>query len=125
VTPGFPAKVIRERLLEGLEGLVLTVFPSGTAPTHDPEFIELLKAARKKGVPVVLATESISESGGISEANPAVYAAGQSLLREGAHWAGAMTPECAFVKTAWILAQENGAQDFGRWWAQEFAGEGA
>jgi L-asparaginase/Glu-tRNA(Gln) amidotransferase subunit D len=131
VAPGFPARTIRERLLPGLAALVLVVFPSGTAPTHDPEFIRLLQEARKSGIPVVLAAEGHDDGIGASSgrsasgAHPSKYAAGTQLLSEGGFWAGAMTPECAYVKTAWILAQPGGARRFAALWKRDYAGEGS
>jgi L-asparaginase len=127
VTPGFPARMVRERVLPGLDGLVLVVFPSGTAPTHDPEFIRLLQDARKRGVPAVIVTEGHSGSwvGAKRRASRrSSYAAGTQLLSEGGYWAGTMTPECAYVKTAWILAQPGGARRFASLWKRDFAGEG-
>ena len=133
ITPGFPARAIRERLLPGLSALVMVVFPSGTAPTHDPEFIRLLQEARKAGTPVVIASEghsdasaaaaSLSRQGPRGGAHPSIYAAGAQLLSEGGHWAGTMTPECAFVKTSWILAQPGGRRRFAALWRRCFAAE--
>ena len=124
VTPGFPSRVIRENLLPGLEALVLVVFPSGTAPTHDPEFVQLLKDARKSKKPVIVVTEGTSDSyGAAAQTKPVSYAAGKQLVSEGGYFAGSMTPECAFVKTAWILGQPRGAEQFSKLWGQNFAGE--
>jgi L-asparaginase len=121
VTPGFPARTLREQLLPRVQGLVLVVFSSGTAPTHDEEFLRLLRDARARGIPVVVAAEGASEGG--FAARPTQYEAGRKLMAEGAHWAGAMTPECAYVKTAWLLAQPGGAGRFGVLWGKNFAGE--
>jgi L-asparaginase len=126
VTPGFPSRTLREKFLPSLDGLVLVIFPSGTAPTHDPDFIELLQAARKQEVPVVVVTEGHGDGmpRGAGATHPATYAAGQQLLSEGGYWAASMTPECAFVKASWILAQKDGARKFGQLWKRDFAGEG-
>lgn len=120
-TPGFPARAIADSLLERLEGLVLVVFPSGTAPTHEPEFVALLRKARKLGVPVVAVTEG--HDTGNASAAPSAYAAGKALLKEGAHWAGEMTPECAFVKASLILGQKRGRERFASLWRRNFASE--
>lgn len=122
VTPGFPARTLREQILPRVSGLVLVVFASGTAPTHDPEFMELLRDARKRRIPIVVTTEGASETG--SGASPRSYEAGRKLLAEGAYWAGPMTPECAFVKAAWILGQPGGDRRFSALWRRDFAGEG-
>jgi L-asparaginase len=121
VTPGFPARSLHEVWLPRLTGLVLVVFASGTAPTQDPEFLLLLKGARKRGIPVVVTAVGTAESG--SGAQPRQYEAGRKLLSEGAYWAGSMTPECAYVKAAWLLAQPSGAKRFASLWKKNFAGE--
>lgn len=121
VAPGFPARAMRELLLPRLAALVLVVFASGTAPTQDAEFVLLLREARRRGVPVVVTAEGSSE-GGVG-AHPGHYEAGRALLTEGGTWAGAMTPECAYVKTTWILAQPGGARRFAALWKKNFADE--
>jgi L-asparaginase len=118
VTPGFPAELIRKGLLDRLDGLVLVVFQSGTAPTQDEEFIALLRAARAARKPVILVTE------GEGATDPKAYAAGGKLLAEGAYWAGAMTPECAYVKACWLLAQEDAAAGFAARWKRQYSNEG-
>lgn len=119
VTPGFPARLVRERLLEGVQGLVLVVFPSATAPSSDLEFMGLLDHAREKNIPIV----AVSEGFGASPKRDA-YAASKKLMKAGVHWAGDMTPECAYVKMCYILAQKNGVKKFGEYWPMDFAGEG-
>ena len=116
LTPGFPARAIRENLLPELEGLVLVAFPSGTAPTHDPEFLALLDEAKSRKIAVVVATEGVGVTG--SE-----YHAGKEMLARGCLWSGAMTPECAFVKASLLLGQGEGVR-FASLWRRELAFEG-
>ena len=120
VTPGFPSERVADGLLPNLDGLVLVIFPSGTAPTHDKAFIEMLRMAREEGMPVILVSEGASETSG----NPGHYAAGAPLLAEGCLWAGEMTPECAFVKASLLLGQPDGKVGFRKRWAKELADEG-
>ncbi|OFZ51720.1 MAG: hypothetical protein A2428_14170 [Bdellovibrionales bacterium RIFOXYC1_FULL_54_43] len=117
VTPGFPAKAYSAHLLEHLEGIVLNVFPSGTAPTHDPEFVKFLRTARRRKLPVIVVTE------GGSNADPNTYEAGRALLDEGCIWAGDMTTECCFVKASLLLGQPHAQRDFEKLWKIRFAGE--
>lgn len=123
LTPGFPSRVAQHLLNEDLEGIVLVVFPSGTAPSHLPVFHEFLRLAQKKNIPLVCVTEGSSEPPGpiITQIS---YKAGQELLSAGCHWAGAMTPECAYVKATLILGQKNGRKDFAALWNTNFANEG-
>lgn len=120
LTPGFPARAMTEGLLARCEGLVLVVYPSGTAPTHDPEFMHLLRAARLRQVPIVAVAEGAAEAPG-EAARPPQYSAAKALLDAGCHWGGGMTPEAAYVKTSWILGQRQG--DFARLWTTDFSGE--
>lgn len=123
LTPGFPSQIARNLLTADLEGLVLVVFPSGTAPAHLPTFHEFLREARSKQIPLVCVTEGSSEPPGPIMTQIS-YMAGQELLSAGCHWAGAMTPECAYVKTALILGQKQGRKNFGQLWKLNFADEG-
>jgi len=117
LTPGFPARSIQEGLLSQLDALVLIAFSSGTGPTHDPAFIELIRSARRAQVPVIVVSE------GATFGTPSTYAAGRLLLKLGCQWAGSMTPEAAFVKTSLLMGQPNAHQSFGRLWSADFAGE--
>ena len=123
VTPGFPAKMIREQLLPEADGLVLVIFQSGTAPTHDEEFIALLREARRLKKPIVSVTESRTEFPG-EPMRSAFYEAAKRMKSEGALSAGDLTPECAWVKAAWILGQKRGRAEFSKLWNTQFASEG-
>lgn len=117
LTPGFPAAAVAQNLLPQLRALVLTVFPSGTGPTHEKEFLELLQTARRLDKPIVLVTEgtrSLPSHG---------YAAGSALRGPGIFWADGMTAECAYVKTCLLMGQR-GNRDFGKLWRKNIAGEG-
>lgn len=120
LSPGFPAKSFLQGLLPNIDGLVLVIFPSGTATTHDPDFIEFLRQARRQSIPVIAVTD---DSGHGAKPSLSSYAAGASLLNEGCLWAEQMTPECAFVKTTYILAQKDGAKRFEEFWSKNLAGE--
>jgi L-asparaginase len=121
ITPGFPAQSFTQSLLTKLDAIVLIVFASGTAPTHDPNFIYFLRAAKARKIPVVVVTD---ENSVISTQNTAfVYSAGKQLMEEGCISAGRMTPECAYVKTCLILGQLGGVGSFQRLWNRNLAGE--
>ncbi|MBL7714702.1 MAG: asparaginase [Bdellovibrionales bacterium] len=130
VTPGFPSKAIRAVLGHEIQGLVLNVFASGTAPTEDPAFMDLLKFAKKKRVPVVAVTSgSVKVSmgqamgSGRSLVDPRKYGPGRDLIKAGALWAGTMTPEAAWVKVSFLLGQRAGAERFSALWNLDLAGE--
>jgi L-asparaginase len=119
LTPGFPARLVKEQLLSSLDALILVVFPSGTGTTHDPEFNQLLRSARRLGVEVILVTEGVGESAG-----PAAYEAGKKFLEEDCLWAHDMTPECAYIKASLLLGQPKAKAQFRKLWKKDFAGEG-
>ncbi len=93
VTPEFPGSVFDSRILESLDGILLTLYTSGTAPTEIPGFLPFLRAARKASVPVFAITEREDAPAALSS-----YAAGKTLIREGVLWCRDLTPEAAFVK---------------------------
>jgi L-asparaginase len=139
LTPGFPAQMIRENLLSRLDALVLIVFPSGTAPTHEPEFMEMLARARELGVMVIALAESASHPAtpGATSAHASLgrYEAGKRLVEEGCLWAGEVTPEAAMVKAQLICGaltqrlrkdgreREAYRKAFVEAWSQNFASE--
>ena len=132
LTPGFSALLAQRSLLDTAEGLVLVAFPSGTAPTHDPTFLEFLRAAKRKFIPVVVVTEGSSQpptAHTTLQARKFDYSAGRDLEKEGCFRAGLMTPECAYVKTALILGQYNSPKSerlkrFKQLWDKNLAHEG-
>ncbi len=123
VTPAFPARRLLDLVSGSLDGVLLQIFPSGTAPTHLPGLMEFLASAGRRKIPVVLVAEghSIQEQGG---AHPQTYAAGLPLIENGGIWAGGMTSECAFVKMSLLLAQPDGKRQFAKYWKMDLAGEG-
>jgi L-asparaginase len=124
VTPAFPATLVTSDWLDRLHALILVIFQSGTGPTHEASFLTLLRTARKKGLPVILVTEGSSQPPN-SESFHLNYAAGKELLAEGCFWAGSMTLEAVYVKTALLLAQTKDIKKFSLLWKKDLAGEGA
>lgn len=124
VTPAFPAQSLLSGCLEQLRALIFVIFHSGTAPTHNPAFLQLLRAAKNKKIPIILVTESSSQPPN-SESFRLNYAAGRELLSEGCFWAGSMTLESVYVKTSLILAQSKTLKNFSLLWHKDLAGEGA
>lgn len=123
ITPSFPAEVLQPEFLSHVDGLVLVAYLSGTAPTHQPHFKMLLSRLRDLGIPTVIVTEGSAQSPG-PDRSTVTYAVGHELLSYGCYPAGAMTPECAYVKTAYILGQTEGRKRFGELWSSDLAGEG-
>jgi L-asparaginase len=101
VTPEFPGQLFDSTLFESLDGVLLTLFTSGTAPTEDPGFLGFLRAAKKASVPVFAITERED-----APMNLSAYAAGKNLIREGVIWCHDLTPEAAFVKAQILHRKE-------------------
>jgi L-asparaginase len=123
LTPSFPADCLTQALLPELHGIVLVVFQSWTAPTHDSAFLNFLQAAKSRQVPIVIVTQGSTQAPG-SELLLPNYAAGKELLSEGCFSAGTMTLECTYVKTALLLGQAQGLKKFALLWKKELAEEG-
>ncbi len=124
LTPAFPSTAIAQTLLSHVEGIVLVIFHSFTAPTHDPDFLKFLEKAKKLHIPITLTIEGSSQPPNFVESQPN-YETSKELLSYGCFWAGTMTPECAFVKTSLLLGQASGAKGFAKLWKQDLAFEGS
>jgi L-asparaginase len=91
LTPGLSPSVIRASLSE-LDGAVLRVFGSGTAPA-DPELIGVLADAVAAGKRIRAVSQC--EAGGLA---PGAYAAGAGLWAAGVENGGVETPEAALIQ---------------------------
>lgn len=111
VTPGFPSSSFASKWLPHLRGVVMNIFPSGTAPTHDREFIKMLQLAKGAAIPIVIATEAVQGP---------KYEAGVRLSEEGCIFASGITTEFAFVKMSLLLGQSKGKKvslaNFRKYW---------
>jgi len=101
VTPGFPGQVFTRELLGSVDGILLTLFTSGTAPTQSPSFMRFLENAKKAATPVFAITERGDAPVALSS-----YSAGKELLRAGVLWCHDLTPEAAFVKAGLLHLRE-------------------
>ena len=115
VTPGFPGHLFTSALLEKIDGILLTLFTSGTAPTEESSFMEFLELARKTSTPVFAITERGDAPVALSS-----YAAGKHLLNAGVLWCHDLTPESAIVKAQLLdLIERKGSgksrQEYHQW----------
>lgn len=76
-----------------LDGVLLKLYPSATAPTQHKAF-QLFLSALKKNKTTVYAVAS--GEGASPQLN--IYPSGRELEQKGILWAGSLTPESAFVK---------------------------
>ena len=101
VTPGFPGHLFTQTLLEQVDGILLTLFTSGTAPTEDPSFMGFLKTAQNTATPLFAITERGDAPVALSS-----YSAGKELLKAGVLWCHDLTPEAAMVKAQLLHLRE-------------------
>jgi L-asparaginase len=98
LVPGFDAGLLRAALANGVQGVVLECFGSGTGPSEDADFIQALEDARDTGVVVVAITQC--HEGGVELD---VYEAGSRLRAAGVLSGGGMTREAALGKLHGLL----------------------
>jgi L-asparaginase len=107
-----------------LDAWILVVFTSGTGPTENPAFMKAIRQATMVRIPVILVTEEgFFPKASNEQSLVSVYEAGRKLEKSGCLWARRMTVECAYVKAALILGQNQGARNFAKLWSRSLAGE--
>jgi len=112
ITPHFPVEIYQEdHFLKNIDALILSVFPSGTSPTHRPEFCEWVKKIKNLKIPMIIVTDHF-----VGGREHIAYESASFLLKQGGLWAGMLTPECAFVKASFILGQKQGLKNFFKLW---------
>ena len=108
ITPHFPSSVFTDVMLKKIDGILLTLYPSGTAPSLDLKFMEFLKRAKKTHTPVFAITEREDAPIKLS-----TYGSGKLLEEEGVIWCHDLTPEASFVRACFLklihhkLSREN------------------
>ncbi len=94
--PGLSPKTVMAIVQSGIEGLILESFGPGNLPDHENSLLPCIKAAHKKGIPVLIATQCI-----YGTTRMYLYEVGQHALQLGVIPTRDMTPETAFVKLKW------------------------
>ncbi len=102
VTPEFCASIFNEQMLTSLDGILLTLYSSGTAPTERGDFTYFLERAQEHHTPIFAITEREDAPNSL-----VTYEAGRTLVNHHVLWCNDQTPEASFVK-AWILHELNG-----------------
>jgi len=99
LTPQFSSALAQPEFLSALDGVLLHLYASGTAPIHYGPFETFLENAKKMNTPIFAITEREDEIRSMG-----TYPSGKILLQWGALWCADLTPEAAFVK-AWLLRE--------------------
>jgi len=99
LTPQFPSSLAQVPFLETLDGILLHLYASGTAPTEFGPFQTFLENAKELSTPIFAITEREDEIRSMG-----TYPSGKILQKQGVLWCSDLTPEAAFVK-AWLLRE--------------------
>ena len=115
LTPQFPSSLAQVPFLETLDGVLLHLYASGTAPTEYGPFKAFLENAKKLSTPIFAITEREDEIKKMG-----TYPSGKILEKQKVLWCSDLTPEAAFVK-AWLLRELQLKLDKGKYytWLQK------
>jgi L-asparaginase len=104
--PGITADTLRNVLRDPVRGLVLETYGSGNAPTRDPDLLDVLRQAVRRGVVVVNVSQCLRGS-----VQMGAYAAGRALAEAGVVSGGDLTAEAALAKLIVLLSQGGSSTD--------------
>ena len=118
VTPGFPSNCFGDAWLKELDSILLTLYPSATAPTLQQGFLDFIRRAEKNGTRLLAITERSH-----APLQMGSYASGKTLMAAGVKWCADLTPEAAYVKAmlTHLLAPSPAA--FDRLWNRPLSDE--
>jgi L-asparaginase len=118
VLPEFPSSLFRDELLSDLDSILLTLYPSATAPTESEGFLDFLLRAQSAGTRILAITERAH-----APARPDSYASGQALIENGVLWCGDLTPEAATVKATLLHLLDPDGSLFDELWEKPLSDE--
>jgi len=120
VYPGLQAEHLRGVLDTGVQGLVLECYGSGTGPSDDQALLDVLRAARQRGV-MLVAISQCPQGSVVFD----TYAAGNRLRAAGLVSGGGMTREAALGKLFALLGAGLDVEAAEQWFALDLCGERA
>ncbi|BDM25061.1 asparaginase [Pseudomonas sp. LRP2-20] len=120
VFPGLQASHLKALLDSGVQGLLLECYGSGTGPSDDQALLEVLRAARQRGV-LLAAISQCPEGSVVFD----TYAAGNRLRGAGLVSGGGMTREAALGKMFALLGAGMDVNEAEHWFALDLCGERA
>ncbi|MNP17336.1 L-asparaginase 1 [compost metagenome] len=120
VFPGLQAGHLQALIDSGVQGLLLECYGSGTGPSDDQALLNVLSAARQRGV-MLAAISQCPEGSVVFD----TYAAGNRLRGAGLVSGGGMTREAALGKMVALLGAGLDADAADRWFVLDLCGERA
>lgn len=120
VFPGLAAEHLSGLFDAGVRGLVLECYGSGTGPSDNQALLDVLHAARQRGV-MVVAISQCPEGSVVFD----TYAAGSKLRDTGLISGGGMTREAALGKLFALLGLGLDVQAAEHWFTLDLCGERA
>ncbi|MFJ4067136.1 asparaginase [Pseudomonas sp. NPDC089996] len=120
VFPGLQAAHLKALLDSDVQGLLLECYGSGTGPSDDQALLEVLRAARQRGV-LLVAISQCPEGSVVFD----TYAAGNRLRGAGLVSGGGMTREAALGKMFALLGAGLNVDAAEQWFALDLCGERA
>lgn len=118
LVPGLDPEIITSIMDADIDGLILESFGPGNIPNREHNLLPHIKAAREKGIPVLISTQCI-----YGTTRMYLYEVGQSAMELGVIPTGDMTPEAAYVKLKWALGQTKESKAVEKIFATDIAGE--
>ena len=120
VFPGLQAGHLQALIDSGVQGLLLECYGSGTGPSDDQALLDVLSAARQRGV-MLAAISQCPEGSVVFD----TYAAGNRLRAAGLVSGGGMTREAALGKMVALLGVGLDVDTAEQWFALDLCGERA
>jgi L-asparaginase len=99
--PGISAAILGNLLAPPIQGLVLETYGVGNAPANDPELLDTLRQAGRRGVVIVNCTQCLR-----GRVRMGTYATGRALAEAGVIGGADMTAEAALAKMFYLLSQD-------------------
>ncbi len=116
--PGLEPAIVNAIINAGIDGLILESFGPGNLPNQEKSLLPCIELARKKKIPVLIATQCI-----YGTTRMYLYEVGQQALQLGVIPTRDMTPETAFVKLKWALGQTRDLEKIRAIMEKDIAGE--
>jgi L-asparaginase len=120
VFPGLQAEHLQGLIDSGVQGVLLECYGSGTGPSDDQALLDVLSAARQRGV-MLAAISQCPEGSVVFD----TYAAGNRLRGAGLISGGGMTREAALGKMVALLGAGLDVEAAEQWFALDLCGERA